>query len=140
MDADEFDLSVEMVTVLSLIFTLVSISLSVAEYCLSKKLRHSQILLFVSFEALSNDFSAMSHNRFQSQVVFIQYGFLNTLARRLKIETGLIDRLKPVQTSNGAQFQLIIDAQHQSDSVVTHSITKEILAKVTLYRLVFYTL
>ena len=119
---DDFDFSGEIVTILSLIFTLVSIGLSVAEYYLSKNLLESEKFLIVTFEVLSNDFTNMSRSKFKSDNKFV-----NNLARRLKIDSSFIDRLKPVQTANGAIFQLIIDTRV---AVTQSSINKNILADV----------
>lgn len=125
--SDEFDISNELVTLLSLIFTSLSISLSVAEYFLSKKLLACEKYLIITFEALSPDFTEMSRSQFRSAIIYQKYKFINNYARKLKVESEYIDRVKPIQTDNGAIFQLIIDNRN---NIQTEAITQEMLAQV----------
>ena len=126
---NNFDISSELVTILSLIFTLVSIGLSIAEYFLSKKLFESQLFLIVSFDVNSNDIATMTRKEFESNVLFRRVKFLHSLARSLRLQDGSIDRLKPVQTTNGAVFHVIIDTHGTNFEEVKKTITKQVLAE-----------
>ena len=108
------DLSNQLVTIFSLIFTLVSICLSICEYLLSKELLNNDLFVIVSFEAQCNEFACMSHKTFRKRVVYPHKIFLDEIARYLKIEYSQTESLKPVHTQKGVMFVMYISGDYNS--------------------------
>ena len=128
------DISSYLVTILSLMFTLVSIFLSICEFCLSKQLLKSDTFVIVSFEVKSNDFKKMKHKQFSQKIIFCRNSFVNKMARMLKIDFSKIERLKPIHTQNGAMFTLCIDNNIETTKeIVNGKIVDGSIARVKLY-------
>lgn len=109
-NADEdFDISAQVVTILSLMFTLVSIGLSIAEFCLTRHLLQSDNYVIISFEAES-DHLRLKKKIFQEKIVFRTRKFVSKFAEIFKVEKSKIERLKPIKTQYGAIFVLFVDA------------------------------
>ena len=106
-----FDISAELITILSLMFTLVSILISIGEYLLSRQLLKSDSFVIITFEAKCADFKNMKKRTFNNNIIFRKNLFINNLSRLLKIEPKQIERLKPLHTQNGAIFKLFIESK-----------------------------
>lgn len=131
--SDNFDISAELVTIFSLTFTLVSIGISMAEYMLNKQLIASQYFIFVSFDVLAGDLSVMKATQFKSNIIYRRHDFLHELATRWRLQSSSIDRLKPLQTKNGAVFCIVIDAQGEDVDNLKERITEDVLAEVYIH-------
>ena len=107
----QFDFTREIVTILSLIFTVVSICLSIVEFFVSRQLLSSESNVRISFEVNSRDFKNMNVDTFSKQVVFRQRSFLFNLASLLKIQMNQIELLKPIHTKSGAIFVFNIESE-----------------------------
>lgn len=109
---DNFDVSNELVTVLSLIFTLVSITLSVCEYCLSKYLLNTSAFVMIELEFECNDLKHMRKSEFKHKIMFKNKSkFVSEIARLLKVPSNEIELLKPIHTKNGAIFAFNIEGK-----------------------------
>ena len=105
----QFDISSEMITVLSLVFTSISIGLSVGEYFLSRQLLKSDSYVIASFKVNSSDIETMSHHDFRDKILFQQKVFLGEMAKLLEIDYSQIELVKPTRTQKGAIFVLHIN-------------------------------
>ena len=79
---------------------MVSISLSIGEYSLSKHLLDSELVVTISFEAKCQDFVTMKSKTFKSNVVFNQEDFVGGIGKIFKCQTSSIERLRPIHTKN----------------------------------------
>ena len=105
-----FDVSTELITILSLIFTLISITISVAEYFLSKSLLKANEFVMIELEVECKDFERMSRDTFRDRVIFEnKYHFVAKIARTLKLPQNEIEFLKPIHTAKGAMFAMNIE-------------------------------
>lgn len=133
-----FNISNQMVTLLSLLFTSISIGLSVGEYCLSKQLLKSDSYVVASFKVNSSEIEVMSRKQFRSKIMFRQKVFISEIAKILEIESCRIDLLIPVQTKTGALFVLHIDFYAPTvHSTLSRHIANQDIAKVC-FRVIYY--
>ena len=108
------DVSDSIITILSMLFTMVSIFISLFEYrFFSNHFQNIDYLNFVQFNVKNSKLSSMRRSEFQDKIISVLYKFNNKLSGILEIDGVKIDRLKPIQYSEGAKFTFIIDGDHK---------------------------
>ena len=98
------DYSSLLITIFSMIFTMMSISMSCFEFFLSSKFVKLGSNIIISFCIESKDISNMPHKQFQSEIVFSRIKFIGKVATLLKVKHEQVERLKPTRYSDGAMF------------------------------------
>ena len=123
----ENEYSNEIITILSLIFTVVSIGLSISEYYLSNQLLKFRSYVIVSFEIKSKDIQSMNYRKFLNKIIFHKKSFIAKMARIFKIEFAAIDRLIPIHTQQGAIFIFNIQTDLKT---IKHNLNVKDICKV----------
>ena len=124
-----------LITILSMLFTIVSILISVFEYALSKKTSHGEMTrtIGVRFTLHCSEMAKLDPLQFKSHVQFRQYSLLFNIAQLFHLNRHQLERLMPKRVSEGAEFILIIQTDVTNLQFLVHSIensiTRGILAK-----------
>ena len=104
-----------LVTILSMIFTVVSILLNIFEYILSRQIsEHGSVMIF-KFTLKSQKIANMSSGEFSQKVMYSNRRKLSHLvSKMLHINKRQIETMIPTQSNDGAIFSFIVvaDAIH----------------------------
>ena len=100
-----------LITVLAMIFTIISILLSAFEYILSSKFVKNGSVLIIKFVFESHTIADLGGRKFLNKVVFGKvHKVTHVLSKSLRLNFVQIERLIPIQSNKGATFLFIIDA------------------------------
>ena len=134
---DGKDRSGLLITIFSMVFTVISICLSLFEFMFRSKYIDNGSILIARFSVESKKVASMRFNEFQQRIIFRKNRFINSLAKCLHLNYVQIDRLIPLQDSNGAILTFIIEADsHYFDHIVNglkSAIIDGTIAKVKQY-------
>ena len=109
VDHGDDALSDSLITILSMIFTIISIILSIFEYLFSSKSIKNDNIMIISFTVLSKYFGNMSEGTFLFKVIFRPRKIRHIMYRLLKINRAQIERLIPLQLKNGVIFTFFVE-------------------------------
>ena len=98
------------ITILAMLFTIISIILSIFQFCFLKKHRStSDCVMIVQFEFESFEIMQMKSDKFLDKIVFKRVSAIeSTIAKLLVIATPNVERLMPVQFNKGCKFTFFI--------------------------------
>ena len=110
-DSGRTDYSIYLITVFSMVFTVISIVLSIIQHFSTNKFIKPQNIFVIKFNIESQDIQKLDDKKqFSNKIVFIKYNaIINCIAKILQIDDKQIERLKPLQNSKGAIFTFIIE-------------------------------
>lgn len=119
------NVSDEIIVILSMTFTLVSICIGICKFYLSKQIINIDSRIIVSFEAKCDDFTYIHPKTFNESIVFRQISLKDKIGTLLKIESDDLERLQPIQTENGAIFVLFLpmDPNQNNQNLIQGHIT-----------------
>ena len=124
-------------TTFSMIFTVISILLSVFEYIFAANFIHNDSNILVTFSVTSKDIASMTRSQFTSQLVFQNWKLITAMAKILKVNTNRIERLKPKMIMDGAMYTFVLTTeQSQYDHIcqIMHDVVdNDQLAKVCMW-------
>ena len=100
-----------LITILSMIFTIISLFLSGFEYVLSKKIIKSSKILLISFIVESKEIEELDEFQFFARIALKKFIIVQHLAKILHIQVAHVERLMPIQTEKGVQLKFVIDAE-----------------------------
>lgn len=98
-----------------MIFTIISILISIFEYNFSSKFFELESIVIVRFNFESNNLANMKQQQFTSKVIFQKRQMIAVIAKLLKLNTTQIDRLITSQYDKGARFTFLIRIDDTSD-------------------------
>ena len=101
-----------LITLLSMIFTIISIMISVLEYSSKSKFINAGCVSVVRFTVESSEIADMKLNEFRKRVVFKRFGILSSFAKSVELQFDEVERLNPLHTKKGAVFTFIMDLQN----------------------------
>ena len=110
-----------------MIFTVLSIFISIFEYLLSTKIIAEETVMIVSFEVESTTISKMDKKPFKQQIILRETKLLNCMAKICSLEPERIERLIPIQQGKGALFKFIINCGLSKFSKISNSISDSII-------------
>lgn len=98
-------------TVLSMVFTIISVMLSIFEYALSSKFVRKGSVMIIKFVLQCDTIAKMGGRKFLNTIVYDNLFKMNhAISRTLGLGFVQVERLIPMQTNEGVTFMLIIDA------------------------------
>ena len=125
------------ITIFSMLFTIISIVLSLFEFIFSRKFIKSKSLLIIRFSISSSNVRKLKYSEFQSKIIFRRLKFLHGIAKILNINKEFVERLIPLQTKDGAMFTLVVQCSAQNfdvtESLMDAATRDGSLAKVCCY-------
>ena len=99
------------ITIFSMLFTIISISLSIFEFLLSSKIIKQGSILVLSFNVESIEIAQRTRSQFNRTIVFYRNNKIcHSIAKTLQLADKQIERLKPKQYPKGAVFTIFIEA------------------------------
>ena len=107
-----------------MLFTVMSILLSVFEYCLSSKFVNYASSIVISFKVESQDIAKMGGREFSQKIVFQRNRFCSRVAQWLNLAPRQIDRLNPMKTEDGAIYVLCISTDESKFERITRKMSK----------------
>lgn len=117
-----------------MVFTVISILMSVFEYFLSTRFIYVASTIVIKLMVESNDISQMSYKTYRSKIVSRQHAIILSIAKILKITSHQVERLKPKLVTNGIMFTFIISIDESHYDNIKLSMEKAVyrceLAKV----------
>ena len=106
---DEEVYSTLFITIFSMVFTTISIILSIFEYCFTcKNKTKKDCVSIVQFKVESSDFQSMTYPQFCAKIVYRRMGIIGTIGKLLAMPSQNIERLKPVHYTKGVFFTFLI--------------------------------
>ena len=100
-----------LITILSMLFTLVSIFLSAFEHAFSSKFVKNQSVMIIRFFVRSQKIADLGGKAFANELIFTnKHKLVHLFSKVLQLNRVQIERLIPIQSSCGVTFMLIIDA------------------------------
>ena len=123
-----------LITIFAMIFTIVSIILSSVEFAFASRNLKSGSIMSIEFTIESIALAKLNMMKFNSKIVFSNCLKLrHIMSKRLHIPMDQIDRLLPLQVSNGVVFRFIIDIDPvQCDPIIAamnNAVEKNFLAR-----------
>ena len=98
-----------LITIFSMVFTVISIGLSIVEYWFSRAQIKSEHTMIISYVVDSPYFSNMKEGAFLFKVMFKPRAIVHAMYTLLGIQRSNIERLMPLQLKNGAVFTFFIE-------------------------------
>ena len=130
------DYSSLLVAIFSMIFTIISILLSIFEYCLGEKFLKFGASVVLSFEIVCPEVSQMKSRKFFRQYVYKKNQLVSKMAQITKLRYPQIERLKPHKTPKGARFAFIVGVSTQEyetmQTALKNAIADETLQQVCM--------
>ena len=117
---DKIDSSL-LVTIFSMVFTIISIVASIFEYMLTSKFITAGSVIVIRFKVFSMNLANMGYRTFRSTIVFKRRKFLYYIAKLLRLNKAHIERLIPLQETDGANFILVIDSNSGVFESIIHA-------------------
>ena len=102
------DQSTLLITMLSMLFTLISICLSGLEYITALKFMNAGSVMSIQYQIKSKEIAAMSSGKFKQSLVLRRNPTVHVMAKALKISRKQVERLKPLQNGDGAMFTFFV--------------------------------
>ena len=129
------DYSLYLITLFSMLFTFISILLSVFEYFFSKNFIQLQSSIIVTFNVESKDISSMQNRQFIKEIVFRKNKLVHYMAQLFNLTNNRQgERLKPKKDKNGVICTFAIDVDKSKlnnvQSILIDVIDSNELAKV----------
>ena len=108
-----------LITILSMLFTVVSILLSAFEHAFSSKFVKNQSIMIIRFFVRSQKIADFGGKAFANKLIFTnKHKLIHLFSKILQLNRVQIERLIPIQSSRGATFVLIVDApESRLDSI-----------------------
>ena len=104
-----------LITIVTMIFTVISISLSVLEYVFeSNPLKH-KFAVFIRYNVISKHFANMSPIQFSKKFRLCPRKSNHIMAKMLGISGRLIQTLPPIQDKNGVTFSFILEIDNKME-------------------------
>ena len=112
------------ITLFSMFFTLISIILGIFQFCfLQKHVKKEDCVMIVQFKLESREIEAMTPQEFSNKIIFAHMmDTQSAIAKLLIIAAPNVERLIPVQYSEGAKFTFFI----QINSIQFHVLKKKL--------------
>ena len=108
------NISVNIITIIAMIFSFLSIILTFFEFSTKKYLFETESGIRIKMEINSKEISNMTRTQFIKRIEYKRYSISNEIAKILSIDFNTIELLKPIPSPKGAI--LIFDIHiHQSD-------------------------
>ena len=100
-----------LITIFSMLFTLISLFLSVFEYFLARKFIKSSHLLMIRFMVESQQIEALDEYEFFGQIGLKKFEIVHYFAKLLHVNIRHVERLMPIQTDQGMAMTFLVDAE-----------------------------
>ena len=98
-------------TILSMIFTVISVLLSVFEYALSSRFVRKGSVMFIKFVLQSQTIANMSAKEFIDNIIFRRaHKVTHSMSKTLGLHFVQVERSIPMQSNDGMSLMFIIDA------------------------------
>ena len=125
-----------------MIFTTISIFVSVFEYQFSSKAIKSDTVMIVRFDISSQQMANMRRSHFSKQIIFRHHKLIHYMAKIMQINARTVERLMPLQVKNGAIFSFIVEFEDMNEytsicTEINRSVSDGTLAKVCKFVVFF---
>ena len=102
-----------------MIFTVISICLSIFEHCfLANKFKNLDYICVIKFNIESNEIASLPKEKFISKFVFVREKITDEIEKILEFDDIQIERLKPKQYSKGAMYTFIIEGNAIANDIL----------------------
>lgn len=135
-DDNTHDYSQHMITLFSMVSTIISILLSIFEFCLYSNFIKSKSQVMITFDINSSDIASMHRTQFRSKIEFQRNKLTHYICQLLNLSSSnLCERLKPKQNINGVTYTFIVDMVDESSvkhvsKVLRDAVVRANMAKV----------
>ena len=103
-----------------MLFTIISIVLSLVEFIFSRKFIKSNSLLVIRFSINARNIARMKHRDFRSKIIFKRIKLVHCVAKMLNTSNEFVERLIPLQTKKGAMFTIVVQCRsHTFDDTMS---------------------
>ena len=129
-----------LITIFSMVFTIISILLSVFEYTLSSKFLKQGSIMITKFEFESQHIADMIGTTFRDNVVFSHYyKLIHLISKTVHVNAEQVERMIPIQSNNGVRYTFIIDCHYVHfdhiwdsfyQSICSNTLTKHLQTKI----------
>ena len=113
-DPNNTGASGQLVTILSMIFTIISILLSVFEYVFSSKSIKSDNVAIIRFNIESQTIANFTYKKFISKIAYRPIQFTHCVAKTLQLNKNEVEALMPSQYKSGVIFNFIVEFDDSS--------------------------
>ena len=109
-----------------MVFTIMSILLSIIQHFTSRKFIQPQNIFVIRFNVECNDIALLeTKTKFSNALVFNKYDAItHSISKLLRINDKQVERLKPLQYSKGAIFTFIVEKNHQKNDTFIDNIKR----------------
>ena len=87
---------------MAILFSVLSLVLTLFEYSTKKYLLKAESVLFVQFRVHSKEIALMSRRKFMAKIEYKRYSISNHVAKILGIDYAFVELLKPIAFKEGA--------------------------------------
>ena len=114
------------ITIVAMIFSILSIILSVFNYMSSKLLIECETITIIVMDIQSQQLANTQPKKFRRLIAQRRKPICQELSKIIQVDKGLMEILMPIQTNTGTQLTFYIRNNHSSDKKVASNIVKTI--------------